>query len=97
MSAHTPGYYKSMGRYIVPDSCEVFPDFPIAEVHTYETSRESFVEACNLARLLAAAPEMFELLKYAMIHYWAVCDPNKTDEAFADKVNELIQKIEGES
>ena len=68
-AAHTPGPWENSGQFIVaPDPKGIHPDIYIAEiVETDDEGRMATPEqqAAN-ARLIAAAPELLDLAKFAL-------------------------------
>lgn len=88
MSAHTPGpWIHKFGHFENEDGYIVI----VGEIYGNEKDEDVNEHEAN-ARLIAAAPEMFELLKYV------IDKKENADEWHVwDTANNLIQKIEGES
>ncbi len=107
MSAHTPGPWKvsefesSHGKWYgiyrdISDDKNGYP-YPVVTISIKKNEEGVFVPRIflekNDARLIASAPEMFELLK--ALSNDRVYDASAIYDA-TQKAKELIQKIEGE-
>ena len=98
--AHTPGpwHYSEVIRGRDQYYRQIRADFKIAEVHACHSgvagTKKGRAEDEANARLIAAAPEMFETMKAILA---VVNDPGPIfpGTAIGDKVREVLAKVEG--
>lgn len=96
---HTPGPWTTVKRY--QDKVDVLHTQPLkigaaSSVVARVTVRDSWLEEQTAnARLIAAAPELFEGLRFMQMLY--ECDLKEVDREKVEWIREILAKVAGEA